>query len=252
MKKLIFIINILKEKEKTSKVEKVIKIFEKEYIYLSDNKSKLDKQKKKYLDSLIKEINKIEKDIKEKIKEDFLYVIEEVEKNIILSSTNIVDLDIKEQILYAVILITYKANTLITKSITNYEAMTIYDNLTNYYIDYLNSDNRTQNEKWENIEEEVRYNLNIDEKYIYSNIQIEKTKELLEFRIKHFQDRFEDLYVITDDNLYNKLELAIIEEPDLLKEENADKLAELINNLKEEYVKENNMTGRLHLEYKED
>jgi len=254
LKKISKILGILKTKEDLEdipnvKLLKVKDIFQIEYDFLSDKNNKLDKVRKKYIDNLMKDIDLIDNRIKQYIDNNIENIIKNISENLfekygVGDVVLISDYPIKKQIKLKLSSMSIKTQILLFKNIKDNIIATIYSDLINYYTRMISM--VTKDMEWDKITNDLIFKDFPENDGIIS----EKDKTELEFLINHFQKRFPDLYIITDDNLYNEIENDIKGKPELLKEENEEELINLIKKKKEDYVKNNNMIGRLHIEYK--
>jgi len=255
LKKISKILGILKTKEDLEdipnvKLLKVKDIFQIEYDFLSDKNNKLDKVRKKYIDNLMKDIDLIDNRIKQYIDNNIENIIKNISENlfekygvgdVVLISDYPIEQQINRKLSYEL----FNNRILISKIIDNNWIGFLYTSFINYYTDsisIIDNDN-----EWINITNDLIFKDFPENDGIIS----EKDKTELEFLINHFQKKFPDLYIITDDNLYNEIENIIKEKPELLKEVNEEELINLIKKKKENYIKKNNMIGRLHIEYKQ-
>lgn len=242
------IVNIQEEleKEDLEKLLQVKKIFKKEYDFLLVKKNKLDKIRKKYLDSLIDDIDIVENRIKTSI---YDYVSNNVE-NIIENFNDeynvrkISDLAIKDQVRSKLSCELFTNKYLISKDIDNKYISYICDSLINYNMAKARLIGST--DEWEKL---IR-NLMFKDFPLNQDQISEKDKQEIEKLIYLFLDKFPDLYIIADTGLYNELEIDIVENTELLQEDNKDKLALLIESKKDKFIKDKNISSRSFINFK--
>jgi hypothetical protein len=255
--RIIFLINIenkskqLKQ-EDTSLLMKVLEIFIEEEKTLSDKSNKLNKDKKKYLEKIIKGINKIDTEFNE-------YIDNELEN--FLSNINDKKIDsmglkfgllsskpINKQL--SIFLMSYlfdNDSILLSKQIDYKGLGYIYSSIINYNIDILANgliDNNWISEDISNI----LFTIFPQTEERISDID----KENFELIISKYKNKIKELYIIANDDLYNELEQKVLDNPELVKRENFPKLGAILKELKEKFLSQPNIdeNQRIYLKYR--
>jgi len=224
--------------------------------YLSDKSNKINKDKKKYLDKMVDDIDKMDNIAKDKaidnIFNDFKNIINTLSEKEILSDlgikiTSTVNDSIErklERFLYSYV---YANKVLISRKIDNDTLPTIYDGMINYQSDIIDA-GLIEPE----FHEEMGLKLYND--FEKNNLPVsEKDRQYFEEMISIYKERINIFMIITNDELYNKLEQLVRNNHELLERENFPRLGALVGELTEEYLSQPGVdrNQRIYLEYKE-